>query len=81
MSKAKAVAPTRPAKAAKASTPVLRVPHDTIRLALPIGALIVGRPDRGPDTALLVLAALLLATAAAGGFVLGIAARSAASHA
>jgi hypothetical protein len=57
------------------------VPHDPIRLALPVAALVVGRPDRGPDTALLVLAAFLLATAAAGAFVLGIAARSAASHA
>ena len=43
----------------------------------PVGALIVGRPDRGPDTGLLVLAALLLATAAAGALVLGVAARSA----
>ena len=81
MSKGAKAAPSRPAPAAEPAATALRVPHDTLRLALPVGALIVGRPDRGPDAGLLVLAAFLLATAAAGGFVLGIAARSAASHA
>lgn len=81
VSKDTKAAPPRPAPAAEPVATALRVPHDTLRLALPVGALIVGRPDRGPDSGLLVLAAFLLATAAAGGFVLGIAARSAASHA
>ena len=81
VSKAAEAAPSKPARAAEPAPTALRVPHDTLRLALPVGALIVGRPDRGPDTGLLVLAAFMLATAAAGGFVLGIAARSAASHA
>ena len=80
--KASKPAPAPKAKAAVAShhrTPHL--PHDALRVALPVGALIVGRPDRGPDPGLLVLAALLLGVAAAGALVLGIAARSAASHA
>jgi hypothetical protein len=79
--KAAKAAPSKPARTAEPAATALRVPHDTLRLALPVGALIVGRPDRGPDPGLLVLAAFLLATAAAGGFVLGVAARSAARHA
>jgi hypothetical protein len=42
-----------------------------------VGALLVGRPDAGPDAGLLLLAGLLLAVAAAGALVLGVAVRRA----
>jgi hypothetical protein len=53
---------------------VVRPPHDTIRIGLPVGRLLPG-PDGSGDEALLVAAALLLAGAAAGSFVVGTAAR------
>ena len=68
-------------RAAEVATPVVRLPHDAIRLGLPVGALIVGRPGSDPDAGLLVLAALLLVVAGAGTLVVGLAARGAVRHA
>jgi hypothetical protein len=68
-------------RAAKVVTPVTSLPRDALRLGLPVGALIVGRPGASPDAGLLVLAALLLVVAAAGTLVLAVAARGAARHA
>ena len=66
---------------AEPPVPVARIPHDALRVGIPIGALIVGRPGSDPDAGLLVLAAMLLVTVAVGTLVLGLAARGAARHA
>ena len=63
-------------RVARVSEPLVRrLPHDALRLGLPVGALIVGRPGAEPDAGLLALAGLLLVVAAAGTLVVGVAAR------
>jgi hypothetical protein len=52
-------------------------PRDAVRLGLPVGVLSLRPPGDGPSGALLVMAAILLAAAACGSTVLGVAARSA----
>ncbi len=64
-------------RVARVSEPLVRLPHDALRLGLPVGALIVGRPGAEPDAGLLALAGLLLVVAAAGTLVVGVAAREA----
>jgi hypothetical protein len=84
------VTPKKAAVAAKGSTktatrtPPPSSPRDTVRLGLPAAVRVVavedGR-DGGPNGHLLLLAGLLLATAAGGSAVLGVAARQATGHA
>ncbi len=54
---------------------MIRLPHDTLRLGLPVAVL--GRIDEETSTqvALLVAAALLLAASGAGGLVVGLSTR------
>jgi hypothetical protein len=52
-------------------------PRDAVRIGLPVGVLALHHPDDGLSGALLVTAAILLAAAACGSTVLGVAARSA----
>ena len=53
------------------------VPRDAVRLAPPVGGLAPRAPEPGISASLLLAAALLLASAAAGSLVLGIVARNA----
>jgi hypothetical protein len=72
---AKPAAKERTREKPRAAPPqVVRPPHDTIRIGLPVGRLLPG-PDGSGDEALLIAAALLLAGAAAGSLVVGTAAR------
>jgi len=70
-----------PKVAAKKQSPAPRPPasrpRDAVRLGLPVGVLGLRHPDNGLSGALLVTAAILLAAAACGSTVLGVAARSA----
>lgn len=49
--------------------------HDTLRLGLPVAALVPSEDDGGAQAGLLVVAALLLAASGCGGLVVGISAR------
>jgi hypothetical protein len=55
--------------------PATRLPHDTLRLGLPAAALGSIDDESSMEVALLVAAALLLATSGAGGLVIGLSTR------
>jgi hypothetical protein len=76
-SKAKGASKVAATKHAPAPRPPASPPRDAVRLGLPVGVLSLRHPDDGLSRALLVTAAILLAAAACGSTVLGVAARSA----
>ncbi|HXV93319.1 MAG TPA: hypothetical protein VD813_08490 [Pseudonocardia sp.] len=57
------------------------MPHDAVRLGLPIATLVAAEPAESLPAGLLLAAGLLFAAAAGGSLLLGVAARGATRHA
>ena len=64
-------------RVARSSEPLVRLPHDALRLGLPSERSSSDDPEPSPTPELLALAGLLLVVAAAGTLVVGVAAREA----